>query len=164
MLVGALAGFIADDKTGSWVAGLIIAGAMGGAFALVFGFMTVVLRADMVVAGIALILIALGITGELGTDYVRQTAASTIPSWNVPLLSAIPFLGAAFFKQPVVVYFAFLLPFGAWFLLNRTRHGLNIRALGESPEAADAAGTSVLGGRLLYVWIGGIFGGSGVAS
>jgi simple sugar transport system permease protein len=161
MLVGALGGVVGADQTGSWLLGLGIAGLTGGAFALLFGFMTVVLRADMVVAGVALILIALGLTGELGTDYVRQPVESTIPTWSVPLLSDIPYAGPALFEQPVVVYFAFLLPFAIWFVLNRTRHGLNIRALGENPEAADAAGASVLGGRLLYVVIGGIFAGVG---
>jgi simple sugar transport system permease protein len=161
MLIGALAGFIGADKTDSWLVGLIIAGVLGAAVALVFGFMTIVLRADMIVAGIALILIALGFTGQIGADYVRQEAASTIPVWEVPLLSSIPFVGPALFNQIVVVYVAVALPFLVWLLLKYTRHGLNIRALGESPEAADAAGTSVLLGRLTYVVIGGVLGGIG---
>jgi simple sugar transport system permease protein len=159
MLFGALGGFVGAEQTDSWVLGLLVAGLVGAAFACVFGLVTVVLRADMVVSGIALILLALGLTGELGADYVRQPAASTIPEWHVPLLSDIPGVGPALFQQPVVVYLAFFLPFGVWFLLERTRHGVNLKAIGESPDAADAAGTSVIGGRLAYVAIGGIFGG-----
>jgi general nucleoside transport system permease protein len=161
MLIGALAGVIGADRAESWVAGLLVAGVMGALFALVFGIVTVVLRADMIVAGIALILIALGITGQVGSDYVRDTLPSTIPDWHVPLLSDIRFVGPALFQQPVVVYAAFTLPFMALFVLDHTRHGLNVRALGENPEAADAAGVSVLGGRLLYVGLGGVLGGIG---
>jgi simple sugar transport system permease protein len=161
MLIGAFVGFVGAEKSDSWVVGLLAAGAAGALAALAFGLVTVVLRADMVVAGIALILLALGLTGELGTDYVRDAPASTIPVWDVPGLSEIPFFGTAFFKQPLIVYIAVCLPFAVAFLLNRTHHGLNMRAVGESPEAADAVGVPVLRTRLVYTAIGGVFGGIG---
>jgi simple sugar transport system permease protein len=161
MLVGALGGFLGADATNSWVLGLLIAAIAGGAAALVFGLVTVVLRADMVVTGVALVLIAVGLTTALGQDYVSQSAASHIPEWDIPGLSDIPGVGPAIFQQSVMTYVAFLLPFGAWFLLERTRHGLEMRSIGENPEAADAAGLSVMGWRITYVVIGGALAGIG---
>lgn len=160
MLIGALAGFLGADASDSWLIGLIAAAIAGCLFGLIFGILTVVLRADMVVVGIGLILVALGVTGEIGADYVREPAAAVIPSWEIPGLSEIPWLGALF-QQSVMAYVAFLLPFGAWFLFNRTRHGLNMRAIGESPEAADAVGIPVIRWRLIYVGIGGALAGIG---
>jgi simple sugar transport system permease protein len=161
MLLGAFVGFVGAEKSDSWVVGLLAAGAAGALAALAFALVAVVLRADMIVAGIALILLALGLTGELGTSYVRDRPASTIPVWEVPGLSEIPFFGTAFFQQPVIVYVAVCLPFVAAFVLNRTHHGLNMRAVGESPEAADAVGVPVIRLRVVYTVVGGVLGGIG---
>lgn len=161
MLMGALAGFLGANASDSWVVGLLVAAVVGGVFSLLFGVLTVVLRADMVVVGIGLILVALGVTGQVGASHVRQAAESQIPNWNVPGLSKIPYLGPAIFQQSVVTYLAFLLPFGAVWLLDHTRHGLNLRAIGENPAAADAAGIPVIAWRLIYVVIGGVLAGIG---
>jgi simple sugar transport system permease protein len=163
MLVGALSGFMGTAATDSWIIGLLIGGLIGALFALVFGVLTVLLRADMIVVGIALILVALGLTEVVGESYVRDPAASLIPTWEIPLLSKVPYVGDALFQQSVMTYVAFALPFGVAFLFGRTRHGLNMRAIGENPEAADAAGIAVIGWRLTYVAIGGAFAGIGGA-
>jgi len=163
MLVGALAGFVADHATGSWIIGLVVGGICGALFALIFGVITVALRTDMIVVGIALILIAQGITDSLGSKYVGQSARSPIPNWNVPGLSRIPFVGPALFRQSVLTYLAIAVVFAVRFLLNRTRHGLNLRSIGENPGAADSAGISVIGWRLFYVGVGGVFAGVGGA-
>jgi simple sugar transport system permease protein len=163
MLISALAGFLAANSADSWLAGLLVGAIVGCAFALIFGVITVVMRADMVVVGIGLILLALGITGEVGASHVREAVTSPIPVWSIPGLSSIPYVGPALFKQAVTTYFAFLLPFAALLLLNRTRHGLNIRAIGENPSAADAAGIPVIGWRLFYVGVGGFLAGIGGA-
>jgi ABC-type uncharacterized transport system permease subunit len=163
MLIGALLGFLGADQSGSWVVGLLVGAAAGALFALLFGVATVVFRADMIIVGIALSLIALGVTSQAGESHVREPAASKIPSWDVPLLHDIPGLGRAVFEQSVMVYVALLLPVLAWYWLNRTRHGLHMRSIGENPMAADAAGLSVIGWRLAYVAIGGAFAGVGGA-
>ena len=163
MLVGALTGFLVDLSTGSWIAGLLVAGLAGAAYALLYGVITILFRTDLIVVGVALILIAQGLTNTWGTSHVGQTTRSTIPIWNVPGLSHIPFVGPALFRQSVVTYIALLLPIGAAFMLNRTRHGLNMRAVGENPDAADTAGISVIGWRLIYTTIGGVFAGVGGA-
>lgn len=163
MLVGALAGFLVDLSSGSWFLGLVAAAVAGGLFALLYGVITVVFRTDLIVVGVALILVAQGVTNTLGTSHVGQSAKSVIPIWNMPLLSHIPFVGPALFRQSVVTYVAILLPVGAAYLLNRTRHGLNMKAIGENPDAADTSGISVIGWRLFYTGIGGAMAGIGGA-
>jgi len=163
MLVGALTGFLVDLWTGSWMVGLLAAGAAGALYALLYGVITILFRTDLIVVGVALILIAQGVTNTLGTSHVGQTTRSVIPLWNVPGLSNIPFIGPAIFRQSVVTYIAILLPLGAIFLYSRTRHGLNMRSIGENPEAADTSGIPVIGWRLFYTALGGLFAGVGGA-
>jgi simple sugar transport system permease protein len=163
MLVGALSGFLVDLDTGSWFLGLVVAAIAGGLFALLYGVITVLFRTDLIVVGVALIFVALGVTDTLGTSHVGQSAKSVIPIWNVPVLSHIPFLGPAIFRQSIVTYAAMLMPVGAAYLLNRTRHGLNMKAIGENPDAADTSGISVIGWRLFYTTVGGAFAGIGGA-
>jgi len=163
MLVGALSGFVVDLATGSWFLGLVVAAIAGGLFALLYGVITVLFRTDLIVVGVALILVAQGITNTLGTSHVGQSSKSVIPIWNVPVLSHIPFLGPAIFRQSIVTYIAMLMPVGAAYLLNRTRHGLNMKAIGENPDAADTSGISVIGWRLFYTTVGGAFAGIGGA-
>jgi simple sugar transport system permease protein len=161
MLAGALGAFLGADATHSWIIGLIIGGAVGAVCALLFGLLTVVLRADMVIVGIGLILLALGLTGEIGASHVRQAVSSPIPEWHIPGLSSIPYVGPALFEQPIMTYVGLLLPFGALYVLDHTRHGLNMRAIGENPAAADAAGLPVIAWRMAYVVIAGVFAGVG---
>jgi simple sugar transport system permease protein len=161
MLTGALASFIVDQGTHSWVVGLMAGGACGAIVASIFGLATVVLRGDMIVAGIAIVLLATGLTTQLGNSYVRQAAAAAIPVWHVPVLAHIPWLGKTVFEQAPTTYLAFALPWVAAFILEKSAHGLNMRAIGENPNAADAAGISVIGWRFAYVIAGGVLAGVG---
>lgn len=163
MLIGALTGFLVDLSTGSWVLGLAVAGVAGALYALLYGAITILFRTDLIVIGVGLILIAQGITDTLGTSHVGQTTRSVIPIWNVPGLSHLPFVGPALFRQSIVTYVSLLLPLGAAYVLTRTRHGLNMRAIGENPDAADTSGISVVGWRLFYTTLGGVFAGIGGA-
>ncbi len=163
MLSGSLAAFIGDQHTGSVILGMLAGIAIGALTSFVFAIAVVILKADMVVAGLALVFLGLGLTGVAGEHYVRQAAKATIPTWNIPVLSDIPYVGVALFQQLSITYFAFLLPIGAWALLYRTRHGLNMRSIGQDPGAADATGLSVNGWRIVYVTVGGGFAGMGGA-
>jgi simple sugar transport system permease protein len=163
MLFGALVGLIATNATDSLILGLLAAIAVGAVASLLFGVGVVYLKADMVVAGLALTFLGIGFTGVFGTDYIRDPAAATIPQWDVPLLSGIPYLGDALFDHLALTYFALLMPVGVWFILFRTRHGLNMRAIGENPAAADVSGINVNGWRMFYVGVGGGFAGLGGA-
>ncbi len=162
MLAGALGAFIAAQETDSWGVGVLAGMAVGAVASCLFG-VVVNLGADIVVAGLALVFLANGLTGMLGDDYVRQPAESVIPTWNVPLLSDIPYVGEAAFQQPLFVYAAFLAPVLVWLILTRTRHGLALRSIGEDPAAVDAAGVAVNRWRLVYVSVGGAFAGMGGA-
>lgn len=163
MLAGALGGFIATNETNSLALGMLTALAVGVLSSLLFGIAVVVFRAEIVVAGLALTFVSIGLTGTLGADYVGERAARTIPRWDIPLLSDIPHVGPALFQHSALVYVAFLFPLIAWFILFRTRLGLNMRAIGENPTAADVSGISVNGSRLYWVGVGGAFAGLGGA-
>jgi general nucleoside transport system permease protein len=158
MLIGALGAFL-GAQSGSVIVGMLAGVAAGAAASLVFALAVVVVKADVVVAGLALVFLGLGLTGLIGKDYVQHVAGATIPHWDIPVLSDIPFFGQAFFQQLSVSYFAFLFPVAAAFLLYRTQHGLNMRAIGEDPGSADATGLSVNGWRIFYVSVGGAFAG-----
>jgi ABC-type uncharacterized transport system permease subunit len=163
MLLGAFAAVVGADATGSLVAGLVTGIAAGTASSFVLAVLSVVFRAELVLAGLAVYFVALGITGGLGSSYTRTSIPASIPRWSVPGLSDIPYLGPALFRQLSLTYVAFLLPVAIWFLLYRTRHGLNMRAIGESPATADIAGIRVTYWRVFYTSAGGAFAGLGGA-
>jgi simple sugar transport system permease protein len=136
---------------------------VGALISLIFGLAVVIFKAEIVVGGLALVFLGYGLTGLVGKDYVQDPAAATIPHWDIPGLSDIPFWGEAFFQQLSISYFALLLPVAVMFLLYRTQHGLNMRSIGEDPGAADTTGLSVNGWRLFYVGVAGAFAGLGGA-
>ena len=154
-LVGATAGGLALGWTGAALA--------GAATAAVFALFAVALRADQIITGTAVTLLALGLTGALyHSFYGAQGAALSIPTSRAvafPLLADIPIIGGAFFAQPLVTYFVYVLvPVLAWWLA-RTHAGLALRATGESPEAAIAAGIRPARQRTAAVLFGGLLGG-----
>lgn len=163
MLIGALGAFIGVQLTNAVLLGIVTGMVAGALASLVFALAVVVLRADVVVGGLALVFLGFGLTGLIGKDYVQQPADATIPQWDIPLLSDIPFWGEALFEQMSVSYLALLLPVAIAILLYRTQHGLNMRSIGEDPGAADATGLSVNGWRIFYVTVGGAFAGLGGA-
>ena len=156
---GALVGAGAAGLPGGYVAA-----ALGGlAAAAVFAIFAVLLRADQIITGTAVTLLALGATGTLyRAMYGASGAALSIPtsaSLPVPALSAIPVLGPALFDQPAITYFAVLLAAALWWGLARTHAGLALRAVGESPDAALAAGISPMRVQLVAVLVSGLLGG-----
>jgi ABC-type uncharacterized transport system permease subunit len=155
MLAGGLAGVITGAATGSLMLALLAAIVCGTLVAAVFGVVVIWFGADMIMAGFALVFIATGVCAQAGREYARDPAEVVVPEWHLPLLSDIPYLGPALFQQMSLVYLAFLLPIGVHLFLTRTRAGLNLQTIGESPTAADAAGIQVNRTRLLYVAIGG---------
>jgi simple sugar transport system permease protein len=142
MLVGALAGFAAAHSTGSAGWGLAAACAVGALFALLHAVLSVTLRANQVVSGLALVLFATGVSGLFGRPYVGQPIRGMAPH-PIPWLADLPMLGPVLFRQDALVYASYLLAPAVWLFLFRTRAGLHLRAVGESPETADAMGVSV---------------------
>jgi simple sugar transport system permease protein len=159
MLVGALAAFITGQSTGSWVAGLIAGAAVGAVFVLLFAMAVVFFGADMMMAGLALVLLATGAAGAIGAKYLGVAPKVSIPTWHIPGLSDISYVGPAFFRQLSVGYLALLMPAVVWVVLNRTRWGLNLQAVGENPTAADMIGIHVKRTRVAAIMIGGAFAG-----
>ena len=155
MLMGAVGGFMLMAEAGNVVVGLIGAAAFGAGFVFLFGLATVVLRANQVVAGFGLWLLGLGLSSQIGRPYTGKRAEHPIEHWEIPGLHEIPWVGDILFEHLWLAYVAFLIPFFIALVMFRTRHGLNIRSVGEDPASADAAGVSVIAWRLAYVVFGG---------
>lgn len=156
MLVGAFAGFAVGVESGAPLLGMLAAGLAGASVGVVFGFFTLVRRADQIVVGTAINLLALGSTGLAARALWKGAVPSgqTLPVWPLPALSELPWVGPAFFAQGPHAYLAFAIaPCLGWWLL-RTRHGLQLRAVGEDARSADAEGVSVLATRAWAVAFG----------
>lgn len=154
MLCAALAGFATVVYTGSTVAGFAAGMAAGALLAAIFGGLVIWLNTNQYATGLALSLFGGGFSAFAGTSYVQ----AKLPEQNqfaIPLLSDIPFLGNALFKQHPMVYICVGLMFGLVWFLFRTRAGLVLRSVGESPESAHALGYPVRRIRLLAVMAGG---------
>jgi simple sugar transport system permease protein len=159
MLMGAVAGFSTSVSTGNPWLGLVVAMVTGGLVALLHAVVTIHLRADQVVSGLALTFLGTGLARVLGEGLTNRPAA-TLPRITIPLLSDIPLAGPILFReQSILVYAGFLLVPLAWFWIERTRPGLHLRAVGEYPAAADAQGIGVYRLRYAYVVFGGVLAG-----
>ncbi|MEA2519286.1 MAG: ral nucleoside transport system permease protein [Chloroflexota bacterium] len=159
MLMGAVAGFAVTGATGNpWIG---VAGALlvGGLLGLLHGLVTIHLRADQVVSGLAITFLGTGLARVLG-EGLTNTNVERLPTLTIPVLADLPLVGPIVFRdQSVLVYVGFLLVPAAWFWIERTRPGLHLRAVGEAPAAADAQGIGVQRLRLAYVVIGGMLAG-----
>lgn len=163
MLVGAVLGFIFASNTGNHWYGLLAAMMGGGLMASIHAFISVTLRGNQVVSGLALTIFGTGISGFMGKSYQGMPAADPFRPIAVPLLGDIPVLGPILFKQDALVYISFILAIGLWYILFRTRWGLRIRSVGENPAAADAVGISVSRVRYICTILGGMLAGLGGA-
>lgn len=163
MLVGAVSGFsVALASHNPWLG---VAGAMlaGGALALVHAVLSVTLKANQVVSGLALALFGAGLSGYLGKSLIGIPLPARMASLKIPFLSDIPLLGPVFFNQDGMVYLSYLVAPALWYLIFRTRPGLSLRAVGENPGAADALGISVSLIRYACTIGGGMLAGAGGA-
>jgi general nucleoside transport system permease protein len=159
ILLGALASFLTDYVTGSVWLSLLVAMFTGIAFNLLLAWMYVTVRASQVVVGLVFNVLAIGIAATvyrraLGESSVPQSVAMFAPL-HIPGLSGLPLLGPVLFGQTSLFYLTLLLVGLAHFVLFRTSFGLALRAAGENPSAADAAGISIPRMRYIGVLIGG---------
>lgn len=160
MLIGALAGFLLawhiektlllDPTLAVWL-GLLAGVGAGLLMGMIMAFLSITLKADQVIASVMLVLLGQGVSSyvfrqRFDTFAPRITGFQPI---SIPALTDIPVLGPVLFSHDYSVYLALLIVVGSWFLLNQTQLGLNIRAAGENPSAAETAGLSVP--RLRYV-------------
>ena len=160
MAMGAVSGFmvaVATDRP--WI-GFLAAALVGMAVAGVHAMVSVVMGAGQVVSGLAITIGGLGFAAFIGQDAVRQRADAVFTDLGIAGLADIPWAGPILFNQPPVVYLAAGLGVAAWFVLNRTRLGLALRAVGESASTTDSVGHSVVLLRSGAVLVGGAFAGA----
>lgn len=153
MLVAAIVGFAVAVTTRSVTLGFIAAAVAGMLLGGFFALMTVWLGTNQYATGLALSLFGGGASAYIGISYVGQSLEN--PKFAVPFLSDIPFLGAALFRQHPMVYLSLLLCGGIIWFLYRSRAGLVLRAVGESPSSAHALGYNVRRIRLAALLFGG---------
>ena len=163
LIAGALGGALGALAFGSAGTGVAAGAAAGMAVALVFAAFSVGLGADQIITGTAVTLGGLGFTGVVYQARFGATGAAltlpTLASSPIPLLSDIPVVGQALFAQAPTTYLAYVLAPALWVFLQRTSWGLELRAVGEAPGAAEAAGVRVRWTRFAAVLFGGALAG-----
>ncbi len=154
MLVAAIAGFAAAFLSGSDTLAFVAGAAAGGLLAAAFGVLVIWLTTNQYATGLAVSLFGYGFSAFVGVAFVGQKLAERA-AFQIPFLADIPFIGPALFKQHPMVYIAIGLMFACMWFLYRSRAGLVLRAIGESPESAHALGYKVRWIRLGAVVAGG---------
>jgi len=142
MLIGALAGFAGTFYSGSPLIGILAAFAVTFVAGSIHALITVQLRGNQIVSGLAMTMFGIGVTALFGRGMVGQTIGG-LERLPIPGLSQLPIIGRPFFQQDLLIYTSFVLVFVLWFFLYRTRTGLALRTVGENPAAADTCGISV---------------------
>jgi len=163
MLMGALTAFSTAYYTGSLLLAVLAALVVGAILAAIHAFLTVTMRANQVVSGLSITLFGSGLASFLGQrlgpaengGYLVGLVGPKFSAVVIPGLSQIPVLGVAF-KQDILTYLIYIVVPLAWFYLYKTRNGLDLRAVGENPQTADAMGIDVTRVRYLYTIVGGM--------
>lgn len=167
MLMGGVIGFWAGNATGSLTLALIAGGFGGVTLALIHAVLAVTLRVDQTVSGLSLVIVGSGLSSFIGTSGEPSLLSARNGVEVTPLLPSalrdLPAVGPILFGHDVVVYVAVIAVIAATYVLNRTPQGLALRAVGEDPAAADAAGISVVKMRYIATAIGGFGAGVGGA-
>lgn len=160
MLLGAMSAFSIAVKTGNPWLGLLVAMIAAGLISQIHAFISINLQADQVVSGLALGFLATGISLVLGEGLSKAGTVSLLPNFSIPILAQIPIIGQIFFtRHSVLTYIGYLLIPAAWYYINYTRPGMNLRAIGEFPAAADTLGINIYRLRYFYVFVGGMLAG-----
>ncbi|OQY31965.1 MAG: ABC transporter permease [Spirochaetaceae bacterium 4572_59] len=159
MSIGAVSGFIVTFTTGNPWMGMIVAILMGALISLLHAFVTVSLRANQVVSGLALTMLGLGLSGLWGKPYIGRPLSIKMQPIAIPGLSDIPVLGDVLFYQDAYFYLSVALGILVWFILKHTRIGITVRSVGENPKAAETMGVNVSLVKYLCVMAGGAFAG-----
>lgn len=157
MMISALFGSLTGYWTGSWFFGLIFAVLVGVLIALIMAFFSINLKTNIILAGIAVNMLGAGgtvfllyvFTGMRGNTASLTSPNTLIPTIEIPIIEKIPFIGGIISGHSILTYLAFIFVYLTWVLLYKTPLGLNIRAVGEDPHAAESVGVSV--NRIKYI-------------
>ena len=163
LLITALAGFAVTIITNSLLLGIIAAGFLGGIIAFFIVIVNMNLYINQIAIGFILTILLWKLSSFLGQSYVR-IPGPYLDRIRIPFLDEIPYIGPTLFNNNLLVIFSILLIPASWFFLFKTQLGVNLRAVGENPEAANARGINVLYTRLIYSTLGGILIGIGGAA
>ena len=167
MLVGAISAFYISFFFGSDLAGVLLGAAGGALLGLVMAFISISLKQDQILSGLGIYFLGVGLSGflyEASFGQVGSTIRITgLPQLPIPILSQIPVIGDSIFSQDIIEYLAFVTLILVIIVVGRTTFGLNIRAVGENPSAADTLGVSVTKIRYAAVIIGATLAGIGGA-
>jgi len=159
MILGAFVAFATAYTTGNAWLGILLAALVGGLASLIHAFLSISLRANQIVSGLALTMFGLGLAGMLGRGWEGRPLEAVVPAISLPGLQETILGKMLFLNQNVLVYFGIVLAIVLWFMLFKTSWGIAIRSVGESPEVADALGVNVYLIRYLCVFIGGVLAG-----
>lgn len=157
MLFGAISGFAVATYTNSPTLAILasfISGILGG---LIYAFLSVSLRANQVVTGLALTFFATGLTNFVGRSFGGQATPESVRDFyrlSIPLFEDIPILGPILFQQDLLVYLAIIIALTLSFYFKHTRVGLRARMVGDNPSAADAIGIPVIKYKYIHILIG----------
>ncbi len=167
MLMGASVGFATALGTGNPALAVVAAGAAGSIGALIYALITVTLRGNQVVTGLVLTIFGGGVSAYLGRGLsgkpLPEAVTAAFAPVSIPVLRDIPVLGPMLFEQSPYVYMSVAVAFAVWLYFRSTRQGLNARAVGENPGAADASGVHVGLYKYLHITAGGFLCGIGGA-
>jgi len=157
MLMGAVAGFIVAFHTDSLMLGFFGAIIAGALMSLLFAVVTLQFYANQVATGLALTILGVGLSGFIGREYVGEALSSV--DFQIPFFSSIPFIGKVLFSHNLLVYISIFLAVSVYWFFKSTRVGLQVKAVGESPESAQSIGLSVLKIRYMAIVFGGAMAG-----
>lgn len=167
MLLGAIAGFATALVSANPLLAMLAAGCAGALGALIYAFITITLRGNQTVTGLVLTIFGTGVSGFFEKNVSGKALPENVQNFfapkAIPLLNKIPVLGPMLFDQSVYVYLSIVLAVLLWVYLHYTRSGLNLRAVGENPAAADASGINVTAVKYIHVLAGGFLCGIGGA-
>jgi simple sugar transport system permease protein len=159
MLMGAVAGYAVTAITGNPWLGVLAAMGAGVAMSLLFAFLVLSMLANQVATGLSLTIFGIGLSAYVGKPYTSAAVRESIGTWVIPGLSKLPVLGPALFSLTPLDYLAFIMfAVVSWFLY-RTRAGLMLRSVGESPQVAHSVGFPVIGVRYGATLFGGAMAG-----
>jgi simple sugar transport system permease protein len=161
LLTSAISSFLAADSSGSIWLGLIVGSIVGALLAGIHAVLSVVLRANQIVAGLALVIFGTGLANFLGKPAEGKTVTTIIKPLSFGALSDIPLVGPIVFQQDPITYASIVIAIVSSLYLFRSRPGLELRATGDDPATVDAQGLSVASIRIRYTLFGGLLVGLG---
>lgn len=162
MTMGAFAGFLVTYRYDNLWLGLLAAAAAGAGLALIMALMSVTVKVNQIVAGLALNILGGGLAFFWFRTAFESGSSRDVPNVDtfefatIPGLSRIPFLGGVLFDQHWLTYFAILMVPVVWIFLTKTRYGLELRSIGHNPEACDMRGINIVPRQYVAVVFGGV--------